>query len=98
MKVTVVDEVYDSYNLPMGTFIFAKEPDSEPDCWWNTPPLGPLRSLGMILKCSPSDGKCSPSDGHSTQSCYTILFADGSVHVEFENYVANYYNWELRIK
>ena len=91
MKVTVVDEVYDSYNLPIGTLIFANEPDSEPDCWWNTPPLGPLRSLGMILKCS-------PSDGHSTQSCYTILFADGSVHVEFENYVANYYDWELRIK
>ena len=91
MKVTVVDEVYNSYNLSPGTLIFAKKPDSEPDCWWNTPPLGPLRSLGMILKCS-------PSDGYSTQSCYTILFTNGSVHVEFENYVANYYDWELRIK
>lgn len=92
MKITVVDEVYDSYNLPIGTLIFAKEPDSEPDCWWNTPPLGPSRSLGMILKYLP------PEDGYTTQAYYTILFADGSVHVEFENYVANYYDWELRIK
>lgn len=84
MKVTVVDKVYNSYNLPIGTLIFAKKPDSEPDCWWN--------SLGMILKYLP------PEDGYTTQAYYTILFANGSVRVEFESYVVNYYDWELRIK
>lgn len=82
MKVTVVNKVYPPLNLPPGTLIFGREPD-----YGNTFSLFPLRRLGVILRCS-------PPDGYSTQSLYSILFLDGYVRCEFENYVENYYDWE----